>query len=634
FFPSIAGPAAVVTMPDIDTGQRGTGVVNVIKLQLDVNHDGAMDLTYAGPDNTQPSSPYVFWVNNDYDRPFFDADDNTNYEDSVLTGDCPYTHGTPTADNNYRDASGYRVIPTKRDLEDFSRLWVAGITPSLRAALPPGSTIMLSWGDEGSPNPNNPVIDLFMAADGDGGIGYLTNETIAIAQTNSATYPCIGRLGPGGSIQLNAATFANNWAGDHLIWCGAAPGNGALTLTITDPSGIVLGQTVSYIKVMDIKQMYERWTVGDNPTNAPVAAAYLSPDDLPAGTLVNPAKPFQYLYNPLTDANLPYILYVHGWNMAPSDKDHFAETAFKRLYWQGYQGRFGVFRWPTRYGFRGTLDQLFSDRTQKDNYDDSEFIAWRAANGLLNKLEDLNAQYPGHIYLLAHSMGNIVAGEALRLAGSQVVNTYVASQAALSAHAYDTNVPDFSFDITIGGISKNFGPVTPNIYGGWFVGNNGGGTGKIINFYNTNDFALARTHWQLDQLTKPDQNVLEGATTWSYGYTGTPNDPPPWAFWKQQVNSANVVFFNVLNLNDRYETSAYAAQAYATALGATPVSLLFVTRDVDLTRTSPSTIWPSPDPLGNNYGSHFYHSAEFRADNAQQQSYWSELLSAEAFNLR
>ena len=36
------------------------------------------------------------------------------------------------------------------------------------------------------------------------------------------------------------------------------------------------------------------------------------------------------------------------------NKDRFAETAFKRLYWQGYQGRFGSFRWPTDYGFNGT----------------------------------------------------------------------------------------------------------------------------------------------------------------------------------------------------------------------------------------------------------------------------------------
>ena len=52
FFPTEPGPTALVTMPDLDTGARGTAVVHVIKLQLDVNHDGVMDLSFAGPDNT------------------------------------------------------------------------------------------------------------------------------------------------------------------------------------------------------------------------------------------------------------------------------------------------------------------------------------------------------------------------------------------------------------------------------------------------------------------------------------------------------------------------------------------------------------------------------------------------------
>lgn len=37
-------------------------------------------------------------------------------------------------------------------------------------------------------------------------------------------------------------------------------------------------------------------------------------------------------------------LWVHGWNMASWEKDRFAGTAFKRLCWQGPQGRRGVFR--------------------------------------------------------------------------------------------------------------------------------------------------------------------------------------------------------------------------------------------------------------------------------------------------
>src|SRR5438034_11724680 len=60
FFPTEPGPTALVTMPDVDTGQRGTGVVNVIKLQLDVNHDSTMNLSFGGPDNTSKDRPFAF----------------------------------------------------------------------------------------------------------------------------------------------------------------------------------------------------------------------------------------------------------------------------------------------------------------------------------------------------------------------------------------------------------------------------------------------------------------------------------------------------------------------------------------------------------------------------------------------
>src|SRR2546427_6421812 len=69
FFPTMPGQVALKTMPDAATGSTGTGIVNVIKLQLDVNHDGIMDLTLGGPDNTSERNPFVFWINNDHDEP-------------------------------------------------------------------------------------------------------------------------------------------------------------------------------------------------------------------------------------------------------------------------------------------------------------------------------------------------------------------------------------------------------------------------------------------------------------------------------------------------------------------------------------------------------------------------------------
>ena len=180
-------------------------------------------------------------------------------------------------------------------------------------------------------------------------------------------------------------------------------------MTITDASGNVLAKTSIYIQLVDIKQMYERWTVGDDPNNAPDQRGA----NLQRTICRLAIWPFRYA-NP-GNANTPYILYVHGWNMEPWEKDRFAESAFKRLYWQGYQGRFGEFRWPTDYGFTGDYVDVLTDRR---NFDNSEFNAWQSGLGLLYKLTDLYNQYPGHVYMIAHSMGNIVAGEALRYAGT------------------------------------------------------------------------------------------------------------------------------------------------------------------------------------------------------------------------
>ena len=83
------------------------------------------------------------------------------------------------------------------------------------------------------------------------------------------------------------------------------------------------------------------------------------------------------------------------------------------------------------------------------------------------------------------------------------------------------------------------------------------------------------------------------------------------------------------SLANRYEVMSYAAQAYTTALGATP-GVHNVAANVNLT-----TLWPSPDPLNNNDASYFFHSAEFRGDTVWEWNYWNTLLFSTAlgFNL-
>lgn len=398
-------------------------------------------------------------------------------------------------------------------------------------------------------------------------------------------------------------------------------GTGGLNLTIADASGNVLAQAPAYIQVQDIKQMYERWTVGEEPSQAPKSVADKTVDGVTTA----------FQYTPPQDTNTPYILFVHGWNMETWEKDRFAESAFKRLYWQGYKGRFGSFRWPTDYGFTGTdINALI----QSHNFDNSEFSAWQSAVGLTNLLIKLKTQYPGHVYLLAHSLGNVVAGEALRLAGTnQVVNTYVASHAAIPAHVYDASVttpyllafiynnplvPDY-----LEPSGFNYGPNTPNIYGNRLA-TNSAAVGRKISFYNINDFALAQPRWGYDQITKPD-TFIGG----HYYYTGSTNNVAPWNHFEFVFYSGGTpTSFDIVNsLQDRYTVMAYAAESRSTAVGATPG----ITNLVNLNLT---TVWPT-DTSGHSYADHFWHSAEFRGDCWQEWNYWQTLLrsSTLGFNI-
>jgi hypothetical protein len=618
FTPTQPGKVIVTTMPD-DNGNYGEITIYVIDMQVDANHDGVMD----NRDLTSVDNPMVFWVNNNFDRYVPDADDGVSYVDDVATNDPTYspspgTPGVPTPDYAYLAGNGTNIIPNLRDLEDYTRLWIPGLS-NMVANLPTNYTVTLQWR-----NNTGAAIRLFKAAETNGGTNYQFNQSEGLIQLLWDSYPCYGFVSPSQTISLDQAFVSTTVPkpSDYFIFCGAAVGNDELVCQVKNPWGGVAGEASVFLNLKDIKQMYERWSVGESISVTPNTIATNCGDDGSAS--------FSYPYDPSVDSTTPYILYVHGWNMETWEKDRFAESAFKRLYWQGYQGRLGVFRWPTGNGFVG-ISTLATDPTEKDNYDLSEYQAWQSATGLKNRLTALDTQYPGQVYMLAHSMGNVVASEALRLAGTtNLVNTYVASQAALPAEMYDPTVLDYSFYYPPWVLAN----VTPDIDQKWFATNNGNAAGQIISFYNTNDYALARGRWQLDQLLKPDQLVLTGGAIWDYGYSGNVDDPPPWNhFYKEESDGLDLTNFNIVtNLLNRYEVMALAAQPYTTALGATPgVNNVFL--DVNLDRVGNNAIWPG-DPTGQNYVEHFWHSAQFRGDYWQQQGYWIELLGSEAFNLK
>ena len=405
----------------------------------------------------------------------------------------------------------------------------------------------------------------------------------------------------------------------------------------------------------DVKELYERWTLGDGNGGEPATNAVLVTSGLPSGVSAT-----QFNDNPATPQ--PYILFVHGWNMDPWEKDSFAETSFKRLYWQGYTNRFGSLRWPTTYGFSGSIVDIVTD---PHNYDNGEFTAWRSGEGLRRHLVNLNQRYPGKTYVLAHSMGNVVAGEALALnaekySGGQIVNRYVASQAAVPIHCYSQNAPagnflNFQYTPTIFQITypfANWDSGTGNVYPGW-LSTNRASCAERVNFYNPNDFALAKDAWQFNQALKPDSGFTFSYLYLRFNSPQLPNlsgsigsipshiipslarkgiSPPlfrqlPGAFLYSGLLSSRFLDFEY-DANAMYEVMAYASETRTLPLGALGETGVMERK---------FNLWDAwlgdPDPNNGNgiYARHKWHSAQFRSNYTTQNIYWANLLGKNGF---
>jgi hypothetical protein len=331
--------------------------------------------------------------------------------------------------------------------------------------------------------------------------------------------------------------------------------------------------------------------------------------------------------------------------MPLSDKDRYAETAFKRFYWQGYKGRFGLFRWPTFYtqSYIDPTDSL-GPPLDPHNFDASEFNSWRSSTGLLQLLNTLKGTYcdstgNSRVRVFAHSHGNLATSEALRKAVGPVVHTYVATQAAIAAHCFDRNQPDISATWTNGkwylwaldhipGMSV--GVKTPNLYAYYPAGSYAkrspmpedgdpymasmGGAAKCVNYFNVSDWALDA--WITDQALKPDTGVPEfGGTTadYTYRYFDTEDDStvPSLGYWFRRRSAGWSSHF-MDTPTDTYEIFSYAAQARSQPLGRQ--------RNVMGVFNGQQTEW-------SKYGDkHPGHSAQFRSSIVQRWDYWNRLL--------
>jgi hypothetical protein len=608
------------------------------KLAVDANRDGT--ITFDAADGTSVSAPYRFWLNDDIDRGH--PVDGNDYEQDDISP-------TEAATNNWVEDWKSNTVPFRRDLEDFARIVVS--TSGLSDAFRNGDLYMgLKWTETVA----TPSIKLYKQYDATGGTSYLTDDYQASVQL--AENAILNQRYPGDDVASPSAHTVVTpgdvfvlpqalWfglSGDtlkrSLLFEGCTGGSGQLKLVILkreNGSYTEIGDGPGvWLDLKNIKDMYEHWTVGQGPV----------PNGGGAPGALSQASSFTYTAQSPEESK--YILFVHGWNMEKWEKERFAETAYKRLYWQGYKGRFGLFTWPTTSRFEPWKSVV----TDSTSYDRGEWSAWRSAVPLAQHLAQLNTQYPNQVYLLAHSMGNVVVGEALRRAGQNgsgvIVRTYVASQGALPVHCYNGSLSDnMDPEVPLSGILRTFDggwPQTPNVYKNWLLVSSLAAA-KRVNFFNINDYALWRDVWQLNQWLKPDGADLPDQRK-SYRYLDPINSAPTndgfgWLrtegapdvsdrFDSLNRRFAVLQFGTDIDVKDRYEIMSFAAESRSKALGATSFN-----EGLDASLWLGS-IWPA-DPSGDArpYSRHKWHSAQFRSTNMLQKGYWQALLGPQGFNI-
>ena len=542
-----------------------------VNIAIDGNHDptATMDFDNSG------YKKCTFWLNDDHDVISSGEEDDVN--DNVK--DCDReTNGT-----------GGRIA-CKRDLEDFVRvhLQVDDHTAHL-----PGVTYHLKFANVTA---GSPAVNIFEAINETP--EYLTDSNVAgqQIQQQNLTMGGVNRA----EVQLDSRYIKSGDQVSPFIIEGRSAGVGDLTF-IVKQDGMEIGRKSVALELHQMEWFYDMYrvdvTLGDSwDVQIPGKAAQLKPY---AG------------YQPVTEEK---FLLVHGWNMAEPEKIRWVETTFKRLWWQGYHGSVALFSWPT-----GGITNFWDVVTNPHNFDNSEFRSWLSADALIGIFNTLNAD--GNLRVLAHSMGNVVTGEALRryTDENQNLHTYIACQAAVSAQCYENTAE--ATNPCQQRIYDLFFPNTPDILGffpvgaanPWpYMGANKKHVYNMYNYFNEQDWALDK--WEINNVRKPD-NV----TPYLFDYQGSKVHYQEGAdkFTRGLISNPKEIL-SVYDQRQRFLIFAYDEESRSRALGQITVGAF-----------QSWNLHAAQSDGGMGYDKqHYSHSREFRSNIADETRFWGKVFGA------
>jgi hypothetical protein len=524
-------------------------------------------------DTTSSAKPFRFWVNNDEDVPG--------------TGSTPET--VPATTPDWQSDS----IVSQRDLEDWTRLWI--YTKGLNTAIKAGTIkVGLKWKNV----TGTPGIKIADARDSDGGLEYLTDTTRASAQVTTLEASDVWfstNITPSGTAAdfiFQASTWNNlsdTAPTTHFLFEGTGKGKGQLVVVFLKSDNTEIGEGPSvWLDLHDIKEMYERAIASPQPaipvgTATPTAPNLTSAPDTTGGTFVP---------DPDESSTHTYVVFVHGFNQTYAGSTTFAETMFKRLWWRGYKGRFAAFRWPT-YGDGTNLGAV-------GTYNDSEYVAWHSGTALKTFVAGLPSGYA--VDIAAHSMGNLVVGEALK--EGMTISHYAMLHAATSACCYSNGSYTFPTTDTSGILVPDNDP-DPGTSGLAYTRWLGGIGSSPKNFYDTADNVVG-FDWDANNTGFKPQGTLTGA----YAYQG----------W-QPVGQR--LFYNTIiatrYLTDQGEVKAYDDHSLTGAIG-------------HIATTSNGSISSSVNDtsFGNEHSSEWIRNIQ----DSNLQTFYQTLTGASCFNLQ
>ncbi|MGA7213268.1 MAG: hypothetical protein WBX20_03590 [Terrimicrobiaceae bacterium] len=207
-------------------------------------------------------------------------------------------------------------------------------------------------------NGTNLAINVYQAAEADGGDNYLRTSLGGINQSTGAAATALGTVSSGASFRLPSSfweadpilgkpTSSAENPNRYLIFEGVTEGKGQLVITFWKGTEKIGEGGGVWLDLMNIKKMYVR-AKGTPETN--IDAPW---DDYPSLDTGFVSDLNGYEFVKPQDEQKKVLIYVHGihapfagQNASYLGNVNVAETVYKRLWHAGYKGRFALYKWP------------------------------------------------------------------------------------------------------------------------------------------------------------------------------------------------------------------------------------------------------------------------------------------------